>query len=133
MKIRYSSWHYKYIAKRWKEHPRALCWYFWKIVISIVLWAVAGVLALIAGSFVLVTLAFPAWQWFFNYDPDITIASFIFWLVIGVLASGFYRTWLYETGRLKRKPHVYKEPGLVSQYIEAKHRKICPLLEYTNE
>ena len=85
-----------------------------------------GVLALGAVWFVL----FPIWQWFLNYTPEMQVGVMILWSVIGVAVFAKYRIYLYDTGVLKRKTRVYKEPGLVSQYLHAKHRKVCPLLDY---
>lgn len=131
MEIRGSSWHYKYVAKRWTHDPKALCWYFWKIVLSIFLMAVLGVLSVVVGIGAIIAILFPIWVWFFpHYPVDTPTVATILWLFIGGFSSYTYRQNLYETGRLKRKVKVHKEPGLMSQYLHAKHRKICPLLEY---
>ena len=130
MIIKGSSWHYKYIAHRWDSDPNGLCWYFWKIIISMLLIAAIStggvLLALGAVWFVL----FPIWQWFFDYTPKMQAGVALLWFVIGVAVAARYRMYLYDTDVLQRKKKVYKEPGLVSQYLHAKHRKVCPRLKY---
>lgn len=130
MQIKKDTWHYRWIAHMWDEKPKALCWYCQKLIISIFIWIGAAILAVIAGSFIGWVLTIPFWQWFFpNFgDGLLSVLSLIGWLAIGALASYQYRQYLYDFGELTRS--APKEPGVVSQYVHAKHRKICPLLEY---
>ena len=132
MKIKQDSWHYKWIAKRWDVKPKALCWYFWKLILSIVLFTGMSVILAIGGTFLLVGLTIPFWQWFFPEFSDAlaSFLSFLMWLSIGGFFSYQYRQYLYDFGRLTRKIRVPTEPGIVSQYIHTKHRKVCPLLKY---
>jgi hypothetical protein len=101
-------------------------------MISMALYLGAGLLLTICGLFVLVTLTIPFWQWFFPEFGDglASILSFLGWFAIGIFCSYQYRQYLYYSGGLTRKMPVHKEQGIVSLYIHAKHRKICPLLTY---
>lgn len=131
MIIRSESWHYKWIASKWDYRPASLCWYFWKVVLSIILQSLAGVAIFILGCLIIVMLTSPFWQWFVNGIPlEVSILAFLTWFAIGVTMNRVYRRYLYDSKQLKRKRPVYKEPSLVSQYLHAQHRKICPLLEY---
>lgn len=125
------SWHYRWCAKHWDSDPKALCWYFWKIVITIIGMFVYGVFMFLLGTLVTVLLTIPFWQWFVNgIDMVFSVLAFLIWFGIGVTANRIYRTYLYDTGQIKRKEKPYREPSLISQYLDAQHRKVCPLLEY---
>ncbi len=129
MKIKYDSWHYKWIAKRWDEYPKALCWYFWKIVISIFLIAVIGVATILAAVGILIAIFYPIWQ-FWHYESGVWLISMCVWGLISGFSLYWHRQWLYSSGKLVKKRKVYKEPGLTQQYMSAAHRKVCPLLDY---
>lgn len=131
MKIRTSSWHYRHIASTWEELPQALCWYFWKVVLTMLAMAAIGILMTTIVVFIVVMLTFPIWQFFINYEPQFQFSSGGIWLLVGGIILYNVRQWEYDTLRLKHPEP--KPPGLVSSYIHAKHRKICPLLDYTNE
>lgn len=134
MKIKMSSWHYKWIANRWDEEPQSLCWYFWKIVISIFLMFCGAVTIAVTVPFIISIITIPFWSWFFPgfyIATAFSVLSFLIWVAAGITASYMYRTYLYESGLLIRS--LPKEPGLVAQYLHAKHRKICPLLDYVRD
>ncbi len=132
MKISKDVWHYKWVASKWDYRPSALCWYFWKLVLTMIWWTVIGVLGTLLGMFAIVVLTIPFWQWLIPDFGDLvmSVVSALMWIAIGSVILYHYREYLYESGQLKQKIRPYKEPGIVSQYIHAKHRKICPLLEY---
>lgn len=130
MKIYTDSWHYKYVASKWTTNPEALCWYFWKIVLTMLVFTALGIGACVVAIAALFFLTFPLWQWFFDYDLDMMVGVFLLWFFVGAVVFAKYRIYLYDSGQLKRKVKVYKEPGLVSEYLHAKHRKVCPLLTY---
>ena len=126
-----NSWHYRWFAERWDHRPRSLCWYFWKVVISILAGVAYVILCTMLAALVTFILSVPFSQWFLNDIPiGLSVISFLMWFGIGVAANRIYRNYLYDTGQLKRKEKVYKEPSLITAYLDAKHRKICPLLEY---
>lgn len=132
MKLRKNSWHYKWIASKWDERPQALCWYFWKLVLTMIWWAMVGAFGAALASGALWFLTIPFWQWFFPdwSDTVASIFSLMIWVAIGSVILYHYREYLYYTDQLKQKIRPYKEPGIVNQYLHAKHRKICPLLDY---
>ena len=132
MKISKDVWHYRWVASKWDYRPLALCWYFWKLVLTMIWWAMAGVFGAAVVSAALWFLTIPFWQWFFPNFSDLmaSIFSATMWIAIGSVILYHYREYLHDSGQLKHKIRPYKEPGIVSQYIHAKHRKICPLLEY---
>ncbi len=129
MRIRYESWHYRFIAKSWDNEPRSLCAYFWKIVISILIGITGSVVALFMSWYLLKALSYPFLQHWMS--TGYALVSFPLWLAIGIVASYNYRQWLYTTTRLERpdKPPS-TPPGLVQSFLVAKYRRICPLLEY---
>lgn len=134
MKIRKDSWHYKYVAKKWDRYPKALCWYFWKVMLSLFLYFWIAMAALGGIAITLFILATPIWVWFQGSEGlFFPIVSSAMWIGIGAISLNGVRKWEYESGRLERKPPKVKEekdPGLLSQYIHSVHRKVCPLLEY---
>ncbi len=127
MNVYCDSWHYRWIARRWDTLPANLCWYFWKLIFTMIgrlAQAAIIVLIVVIGFVVLVIPIFVAAPM-----PVAFLASAI-WLIIGASALYHYRQHLYRIGRLTRKSKEYKEPNLLSEYIHAKHRKICPLIDY---
>lgn len=141
MKIKRDQWHWKYIAERWDRYPVSFCSYFRKIVVSIFIMLLAGIVGSAAVGVAASVALFPIWQFFLDLGIWNT-AMFVFSTSLYVMAAIFipykYRIYLYETGELERKPRPVrikiakpkKEPGLVRQYLTAQHRKICPLLDY---
>ena len=123
MKLSRDSWHYRYL--NWLDfydhcNKYSLCVYFWKVVGGILILPVG--IALAVGAAWVLTM--PLWWWFF----DIELAPVIIAGVIDVgllsLAWHEYRKDLRAEGKIP-----YKEPSLAAQWVHAKHRKICPLLD----
>ena len=135
MKIRTTAWHYKWVARYWDSHPKALCWYFWKVIISIIGRIGQGGLILLAACIALVIITYPVWHWFASdWHETPMVLSFFVWTMAGYVALKAYRSHLYHSGQLiPPKPKPRKEPGLLAQFLTAKHRKVCPLLEYTDD
>lgn len=115
------SWHYRMIkffcipwpgkwgtaseAEARKGMPKSLCGYFWYVVLHIVY--VVPVLCVLLGTVFL--LSFPAR-----------------WLCFGVRA-------LWRLRPEKTQAVEKERPGLVWQYIRAKKRRVCPLIEFKSE
>lgn len=127
MKISKNSWHFKMhkiFNAGMEPKYKSLCTYFWGTVFTALLFYV---LLPLLGLGVLVLSTFP-FVYFFTGDlsalaPAIIIGGFeIFALVT---------FWLdYRSKHYTRK---IKEPTLVGEYIKAKKRKICPLIEFVDE
>jgi len=132
MKISRSSWHYRLIGKHWDYNPSNLCSYFWKTVFSIIAWALGFVFGSIVAVGAAVILAYPVWQFFFGVDPGAVMFSTIAWLGVWFATQYHYREYLYRTGKLTHD-YTVSEPGLTRQYLAAKKRKVCPLINYTWE
>jgi len=132
MEVRRDSWHYHWIASKWNNYPKALCWYFWKIMFSVVLWAFGFFVLTVCALFLLRILILPFSHWFgyFEYTMVDQVIAFVMWAGIGGFVSYQYRDWLVYDGVLPER--VRKPPGLVVQWLDAKHRKVCPLIEYVD-
>ena len=132
MKISTDSWHYILMDRLDFNHPGNLCAYFWMTVWSIILSSV-GISSI--GLF----LGAPLWNWLFAGFPE---PIFIIGTLLDVALVGFVIYGVVQYFELpqrvmrvlpKRKPKapkVKKPPGLFRQWISAKHRKICPLLDF---
>lgn len=126
--INRNSWHYKYFGRQWDRNPRSLCWYFWKVVLTIFWNIIQITFAAIFSLMVLYVLVLPLVQLWHSYDGGAYAAAFILWALIGWFAIYNYRDYLYYSGKLARPQP--KPPGIVAEYVHAKHHKICPLLKY---
>jgi len=130
MKISINSWHYRYIGRHWDLNPNNLCSYFWKTVFSIVAWALGFVFGSIVAVGAAIILAYPIWQFFFGINDAGIILSTCAWLGVWFATQYHYRQYLLRTGKVV-EDYTVREPGLTRQYLAAKKRKVCPLIEYT--
>jgi len=136
MKISKKSWHYRLLKRigaienSWEREN--LCKYFWKTVFFAVI--VPPIFTIVAGI-----LLMPFWWWLVMTEVDaVVLPALIGMIDIGIL-SGFwakYRDHLRDIGKLPKKvykPTVYKEPSLFNKWLHAKHRQICPYLEFVDD
>lgn len=137
MKVRRDSWHYR--LWRWgredkpynsskRSEPRDLCRYFWHIALVKVLLPLIGAGLIVAGIVAIV------------------IATFREPLKAGLIAlaitCGLSLIWglVIISGRIEdRRTAVRngwapaKEPGITRQYLAARKRKMCPLIEVVDD
>lgn len=148
MKINTKSWHYKIATWGDEDAPRTLCPYFWKVVFKLAV-AAFMVIAAFAGIFgvgeILMSLILPS----LGFAASGIIAG-IANVVVGTIAwAGFFGTvFVVGYGCVKLKNYrdnarvekrmarinaglsPDKDPNLVTEFLKAKHRKVCPFLEF---
>lgn len=134
MKVKTGSWHYKLIDHMDWFHPRSLCSYFWKTVLAMILAPVRAITVI----FVVVSMAVVATSPFWWWATDI-FDWFVMAIIVGALEVAALIYVLIEVvherhydeiqeGTRERKQH--KQPSLLAAWISAKHRKICPFIEF---
>ena len=133
MKVSKNSWHYRMLSYfPWEIHgrlyPVSLCNYFWTVVwtfifclVVVPIWAVA-VIGVVA--FCIWILLYPILQFWISQGPEFAILGGVIDIILLLFIWCEYR-----------KEYVYDDKcaqvaSLTAQYISAKHRKICPLLEF---
>ena len=132
MKINRDSWHFRYIASKWDNYPKALCWYFWKVVLNTIGWVIWGIGMSLMGILVLVVMATPVLGWW-GVPMVVSLLSAVLWIALYIACQYHYRKYLHHVGKIIRPIKPYKEPSLAVQWLDAKHRKVCPLLQYSDE
>lgn len=145
MKIKKNSWHARFYG--WAnngQYPKSLCSYFWNIIGAIFLfplWIIphaanpdnnldkkiaeggTGLLLMFSNFFVGMILLAPSlgtevwWIWLVANIVVPTVGFCAFLIIAGVC------------GLLD----MVSGPNLVSNYIKAKKRKICPLIEFVDK
>ncbi len=142
MEISRKSWHYRMTAWCWdhfgKTPSNSLCGYFWQMVSSP--FVVIGMYAAI----LVVVLVMLSWS---LYLSGAYLCNFLHWIhvlpdsfdmVPGVINWRHFVVSLLITAGIVAKVvySVYKqenpnkEPNVVFEFIKAKKRKICPLIEF---
>ena len=117
MKIRRSSWHCKIsnFGSDFEKHNDNLCCYFWRLVFK-----VAVVLVLIGYICFLLYLYLTSG---FMISIAIGILFVVSCCVLPPLAIHFLRK---KLGKSPETPYG----NIVTEYVSAKKRKVCPLIEY---
>lgn len=138
MKVNVKSWHYRTASQFDWQISNSLCTYFWQVVwAAIFFWLIAPVLVIVAVAMLFFALPLAAGKLIlplFGYveNPSkwvevlwCTGAGYLFFFLLFMAISGFvyYR---------ERKPKNVERPdSLLVSYIQAKKRKICPVIEFT--
>lgn len=134
MKIKRTSWHYRLLDFFSMQVPGNLCTYFWKVFFTGVLGALIFFVAIpcviftAVSPFVLGVLYFLVGSAPGSIIMIIGTAAIIVAAVFGFIFGG---VWSVEW--VKDHPVSFSkagEPSVVVEYIKAKHRKICPILEF---
>ena len=153
MKINTASWHYRLLDWTYDSVPKNLCPYVDKLILAIVispfvaLWKVASDngrviltitgIGLIAGLEVAILFESPWWI-------ALLLGQIILYVFIGLCLVG---TWIWEflpdyprspreyqpssQPRIEKSKEIkHKNPNLIAEWIEAKHERICPRLEF---
>lgn len=133
MKVSKKSWHYRMIGHfpwciRDRFYPVSLCNYFWTVVWTFVfcigIVPIAAAMLIVSAGFAAWIVLYPILQFWISWYPEFGIFSGI---VDTVLLLGF---WCWYRKEFVDEDKCSEVAGLVGQYIEAKHRKICPLLDF---
>ena len=137
MKISKNSWHYRVIKFADVTVPQNLCVYFWKVVLACawVIFAatlcllIVGMLAYLIDYALIITFIYLFGDLGdFSYFP-----FFLGYFLIFLICLGFTGPYL-STLQFRRINKVSRQvqKSLPYRYLEAKHRKICPLIELTS-
>ena len=140
LKISDSSWHYRFYVKLWELPPKSLCGYFWGLVFGIIFlpfwlllaatqkfrWVRRLLFAVFIAwaIFVLIAAVIDSWWNLLIIPVGLAVLAAI---VIGVLVSI-----VVIQERRGSKPAT--DPGLSGvtwEYVKAKKRRVCPLIEVT--
>ncbi len=124
MRISENAWHLK-VARLadGSYQPRDLCSYFWQVTFKL-LAALAVVYSAIYWGYVLVDAIFdnPWWAFMIVIVPA---AFVVLGGVVFLLIAAFEAIPKPHSERAKKE----KPPSLVGEYLKAKKRRICPLIE----
>ena len=132
MNINKSSWHYRLLDRldmiNWRGEN--LCPYFWKVVIATVLLP-AIALAL------LWTVTLPLWGLFFGAPLVLIVVvgladiAGLIWLLV-VLVSERQDEEI-RVGSREAPVNLYKAPSLFRLWLRARHRQVCPLIDFVED
>lgn len=131
MKVSRSSWHYRlwrFGRENSRSEPRDLCRYFWHLALVKVLLPLAVAALAMAGIVgIFVTI------WRHPIDAAIVVGG-ILGLLVFVIAVGYlaYRREVREEDR-RASGAPPKKPSLTRQYLAARKRKLCPLIEVSDD
>ena len=120
MKIKRSSWHYKIsLLGGWERTQDNLCCYFWRLV---------GKLAFMFCVFALVSSLL--YLWFSN--PLVISNTILLLFLICCVALPSLAIWYLreKIGKPLEIPYKIPRENILFEFIKAKKRKICPLIEY---
>lgn len=130
LKVSKNSWHYRYMVDLLSfDQPKTLCGYWWKLVwalISAPSVALVFIAVALFGLYVgLFFLTLPVSQFFIDgVTNGIRLLSLVLWTFVFLAIIKHYNLFWYRAEVKERKPNIAVE------YIKAKKRKICPLIEY---
>lgn len=154
-----SSWHGKmYIMFYTKGLPQSLCPYFWKLVMSIILfipmvvwYALTTVLYLIyyrknfkypvffKRKDLIISTNLNTWTWIICFliklFLDKNFLVIILWIVLSVICVGIYFLISVYFSNKDKKVKIKKEhnPTLLKEFIMAKYYKYCPKINWHNK
>ena len=127
MKVSTDSWHYRLIDVFGFNHPDNLCAYFWKAVGSAL--AIPLFTVFVLGGIAVALM--PLWWWLAANPASLALVIFIGTVeIIGLTAI------LRNVVQERHSEEIYAgnrerpTPSLFSEWLSAKHRKICPLLDF---
>ena len=142
MKISVKTWHYRFMIWAWDPYhlgrlPKDLCTYFDKLVLGLVfswwilIWRKANDLG--KAIMIIEPVAIAASVFVFVATRAIYFSIYIAHIglygLAGVLAGLVVLQANIEDWKRKRPPTPH-EPSVLKEWVKAKHRKICPLLEF---
>jgi hypothetical protein len=150
MKISRSSWHYRITDKVFDWPATNLCLYFWQVVWSLVALPAFGIMVCGVCLLALTVLLFPFYAWATPLGfVDYMLLSFLSLGLNGAILISFwisYRndfrwgdldtTSVWNKNLLSEsapKPRKVKEPNIALEFLKAKHRQVCPHLDFTSE
>lgn len=151
MNINKNSWHYKLVKNTFNNSgriPTSLCPYFWSVVFRVVVYGAMAFLAVFLASNMLfepmVSLGLSTvWAYIASFFASILMSATAVGVGIGVVLG---IAWVYdhisEWNSDRKYENAKKEiedrkngvqPSILSAFIKAKHRKICPMLNFVDK
>jgi hypothetical protein len=130
MKISKTAWHYRYISWLGFSHPKSLCPYFWKLMFC---FAVPVVFAAVVSALVFLL----SWA-IIHYPRTVLIVVAVTALLIGfVVGLVLLIAWMvngkpWRQVRAAMPSPVVETVSLTRVYVRSAHRKVCPMLEFTD-
>jgi len=126
-----NSWHYRLLKWLRYSRPDNLCAYFWKVVWALLSLPGAGCLMLIG----IILLSTPLWWWYTDWHPFTPIVMGLFEIVIlgktlYEVVKARHRQEIYDGTRPRPVPKDYPRVSLLKEWLRARHRNICPFLEF---
>jgi hypothetical protein len=126
VKVRKTSWHYrlwKWGRENEQARPRDLCRYFWHIALVKILLPGVALGFCILG---VVSLGIVIWN-----HPWETLGMVAFAAAVAALGMGLYLYQKSQNAKVAERvePKAPKEPGPLREYLAARKRKVCPLIE----
>lgn len=118
VRIDRDSWHYRLLDKAELTVPDNLCGYFWKVAFIVALLIGAALMAVLVAA----TLLSPILALFLDY-PFLERMRYAGGM-LDLIVLGF-AWWVY-------RDHTkdLRKPSLVGQWVSAKKRHVCPLIEF---
>jgi hypothetical protein len=150
MEISKKSWHYKLgnIFFDADAYGMSLCKYFWLVI------GACAIIAIIcfASCLLFLLLMMPVWI-NFNFIYNIFIPNFQFHFAVSIICFSVWVIvllsikWIIQTDypehklnrvilkipKIKTSNIKIKKPNIFIEYLKAKKRKICPILEFKND
>lgn len=141
MKVSTNSWLYRQADRFNWQVSNSLCLYFWQVVWAVIFfWIILPILGTGAAAFIfgVLPVAFGSGlQFLFQLELGNTEIQKYLWnlgmgyVAIIIIFSFTSAYWYWKECIRKEKPK--KEDNLVVAYLKAKKRKVCPLIEFTEE
>lgn len=153
MIINKNSWHYRFLKfgqNSFYEVPTSLCPYVRQIVFKAIFYLflafIMGVFFFVAGTSVLAKFAVPVGllYWVGGFALGAAIVAAAIGSIVGGIFGSMFLTEKYKerksekrTAEMKKRMEAGLDPEppktLMREWIDAKHNKICPTLEFTND
>ncbi len=133
MKLSRTSWHYRMISHfPWKIqstwYTYSLCQYFWLVVwtfvFCLIVVPIMAVGTLFAAAVVAAVVFYPILQFFIESWPPWAFLSAIVDTIL------LMRLWFWYRKKYVGRDKCSETASLVAEYVSAKHRKVCPLLDF---
>lgn len=146
MNISKSSWHYRLINRMSeKPVPRSLCPYVRKL--AMIIGVLAALVSMISFFFVIIGtelvpfigLTSGFWFWIASFFSGGVLIAGVIALGVGATFGLSYLINRYKERKQEKKAAreaagiLPKPKSLVTAWVEAKHDKFCPSLEFTND
>lgn len=129
-----NSWHYR-LTDYFDHHQEYnLCPYVRQVIKCMLLALLVIILSITLGLGFAGLLFTPHIAWTIGFLPGAALLVCVVWVVLGFGLHEITKDMRISWNRViyKRKPRQKKEPNIVTEYIQAKHDKICPELRFTS-